>query len=109
MNYCNYIVYMPTLQIVKFCITERLTKRLREIGRAAARKGEQKLQWTAIEALPGIARITETELRRIWRKWAAAGHLEWVTGGELDYTNLIDQTKRIQEEMELLLGGHHAR
>lgn len=104
MNYYNYVIYMPTLQIVKFGITGRIEKRIQEIGRIAARRGESRMQWASIATFCGVARITEAILRRELRAWAQPGHFEWVTGGKLDFQALVDRALCIQSQLEKTLG-----
>lgn len=102
--FCNYVIYMPTIQRIKFGITGRLPARLKEIGRIAARRGESCMQWRAAECLPGVARIVEGEIRKDRRCWKVRGHTEWLIGGDLDFETIFEKTVLMQSQIGEILG-----
>jgi len=104
MTYYNYVFFMPKVAIIKIGITANPDRRLQEIGRTATKFGEQKIRYMTSRTLPGVARITETELRRNWRHWAIAGHLEWIVGGPLDFSRICEETVEVQNKFEIALG-----
>lgn len=105
MSYCNYVIYMPTIQQIKIGRTSNAQRRIKEIGRIAAKRGETTMQYMTSAAMKGIATITETELRRNWRMWSQDGSYEWLVGGALDFQRLCAQTRSIQKEVADLLGA----
>ena len=108
MSYFNYVLYMPALNTIKFGRTSSPARRIAEIGRMASKLGETTMRYMTSKSYFGIAKMTETELRNIWKDFAQPGTLEWIIGTESDYERLCAQTVSIQESIAAALGVKHA-